>query len=217
MNWLTIQWLRYLKEDPERHRMADDYKQLKIKGTSTRGRQTSFSWSLPRSYGVKLLLSEVKKKDLLDLCHMGMVPQEYQFFYKPYPATSSQQIACLRRTWKMEMRLTQTMSRQAETTQDRAGSLQNFLPLGVGGNISEPMNRRKYRLRILRGFFWQGPAIIRWHLVEQWTHAFCTCIYCSHVSLARAHCSSFGCPACILSWILNDCDFRSNLNMYVLQ
>ena len=83
MNWLTIQWLRYLKEDPERHRMADDYKQLKIKGTSTRGRQTSFSWSLPRSYGVKLLLSEVKKKDLLDLCHLEVVPQEYQFFYKP--------------------------------------------------------------------------------------------------------------------------------------
>ena len=104
--------------------MAADFKQLKIKGTSTRGRQTSFSWSLPRSSGVKLLLSEVKKKDLLDLCHMGMVPQE--FFYKPYPATSSHQIACLRRTWKMEMRLTRTMRRQAETRQDRAGSLQNF-------------------------------------------------------------------------------------------
>ena len=47
MNWLTIQWLRYLKEDPEtllfKYRMADDFKQLKIKGTSTRGRQTSFS------------------------------------------------------------------------------------------------------------------------------------------------------------------------------
>ena len=33
----------------------------------------------------------------------------------------------------METRLTRTMSRQAETTQDRAGSLQNFFPHGNGG------------------------------------------------------------------------------------
>ena len=33
----------------------------------------------------------------------------------------------------MEMRLTRTMSRQAETTQDRAGSLQKNFPHGNGG------------------------------------------------------------------------------------
>ena len=40
VNWLTIKWLRYLKEDPEMllfNRMTDDFKPLKIKGTSTRG------------------------------------------------------------------------------------------------------------------------------------------------------------------------------------
>ena len=50
VNWLTIKWLRYVKEDPEtllfKYRMANDFKQLKIKGSSTRGRQTSFSLSL---------------------------------------------------------------------------------------------------------------------------------------------------------------------------
>ena len=41
VNWLTIKWFRYLKEDQEalllRYRRADFFKQLKIKGTSTRG------------------------------------------------------------------------------------------------------------------------------------------------------------------------------------
>ena len=40
MNWLTIKWLRYLKEDQEtllfNCRMADYFKQLKIKGSNTR-------------------------------------------------------------------------------------------------------------------------------------------------------------------------------------
>ena len=102
VNWLTIKRLRYLREDQEtllfKYRMADYFKQLKIKGSSTRGRQTSFSLSLPRRYSAKLLLSEVKKKDLQDLCHMGVAPQEYHCFYKPYTVTSSQQIARLRRT-----------------------------------------------------------------------------------------------------------------------
>ena len=101
VNWLTIKWLRYLKEDPEtllfKYRMANDFKQLKIKGSSTRGRQTSFSLSLPRHYSGKFLLSEVRQKDLLDLRHMGVVPQKYHF-YKPYPVTSSPRIVCLRRT-----------------------------------------------------------------------------------------------------------------------
>ena len=102
VNWLTIKWLRYLKEDQEtllfKYRMTDDFKQLKIRGTNTTRPQTSFSLSLPRHYSSELPLSEVGKKDLLDLCHMGVVPQEYHFFYKPYPVTSSLQIACLRRT-----------------------------------------------------------------------------------------------------------------------
>ena len=102
MNWLTIKWLCYLKEDQEtllfKYRMADEFKQQKIKGTGTRGRQTSLSLSLPRRYSGKLLLSEVKKKDLLDLCHMGVVAEKYHSLYKPYPVTSSQQMAFLRRT-----------------------------------------------------------------------------------------------------------------------
>ena len=102
VNWLPIKWHRYLREDQEtllfKYMMADDFKQLKIKGTSTRGRQTSFSLGLPHRYSGKLLLSEVQKKDLLDLCHMGVAPQEYHCFYKPYPVASSHQIACLRRT-----------------------------------------------------------------------------------------------------------------------
>ena len=65
VNWLTIKWLLFLKEDPEtllfKYRMADYFRQLKIKGSNTRGRQTSFSLSLPRRYSGKLLLSEVKK------------------------------------------------------------------------------------------------------------------------------------------------------------
>ena len=102
VNWLTIKWLRYVKEDPEtllfKYRMANDFKQLKIKGVSTGGRQTSLSISLPRRYSGKLLRSEVRKKDLLDLCHIGVIPQKYHFLYKPYPVTGSQQIACLRRS-----------------------------------------------------------------------------------------------------------------------
>ena len=102
MNWLTVKSLHHLKEDQEtllfKYRMVDDFKQLKIKGISTGGRQTSLSISLPRHYSGKLVLSEVRKKDLLDLCHIEVVPQKYHFLYKPYPATGSQQIACLRRS-----------------------------------------------------------------------------------------------------------------------
>ena len=140
MNWLTIQWLRYLKEDPEtllfKYRMADDFKQLKIKGKNTRGRQTSFILSLPRRYSGKLLLSEVRQKDLLDLCHMGVVPQKYHFFYKPYPVTSSQKY-CLPETDMKNENATDTDDKQVGGDDTRpcsrhtnAGSLHNSFPSG---------------------------------------------------------------------------------------
>ena len=62
---------------------------------------------------------------------------------------------------------------------------------------SERINGRKYRLRVLRGLFWQGPLLF---LVEQGTPALLHSAFIVHtLSLSCAHCSSFGGAACVLS------------------
>ena len=88
VNWLAIKWLRYLKDDEGtwhfKYRMHEDLKQLKIKGSSRRGQRLPppFTDERPRRYDHKIPISEKKKKDLLNLCHLEVVPEEYHFYHQ---------------------------------------------------------------------------------------------------------------------------------------
>ncbi|KAK7504908.1 hypothetical protein BaRGS_00003936 [Batillaria attramentaria] len=99
VNWLKIKWLRYIKGEKDtiffKYRMPDSaFNQLKIRGSSRRGRQQSTAVqgsSLPMRYCSRLPISEAKKMDLLDLCNLGVIPAQHHHFYKNLPANISVQ------------------------------------------------------------------------------------------------------------------------------
>lgn len=94
VNWLKIKWLRYLKSEADTifftYRMMDNFSHLKIKGNSRRGQKPLPRVSeLPRRYMSRLPLSVAKKKDLLDLCDLGVVPHMHHHYYHSLPSCSS--------------------------------------------------------------------------------------------------------------------------------
>ena len=93
VNWLKIKWLRYMKSEPDtlqfKYRVDEDFKVLKTRGTSgRRGKLEGTVKPSPR-YKTKITLAPAKKKDLLDLCKMGVIPVEYHSFYQSLPSSHS--------------------------------------------------------------------------------------------------------------------------------
>ena len=78
VNWLKIKWIRVEKSDSDavyfKYRMPGQFRQLKIRGSSRRGCPHKMTTTLPVLYTNWLNISEAKKKDLLDLCHSGVIP-----------------------------------------------------------------------------------------------------------------------------------------------
>ena len=86
VNWLKIKWIRVVKSHDSdavyfKYRMPDQFRQLKIRGSSRRGRPHKMTTTLPVLYTNRLDISEAKKKDLLDLCHSGVIPRQHHDYY----------------------------------------------------------------------------------------------------------------------------------------
>lgn len=77
VNWMGIKWLRFMKTEPDtfyyNYRMFENFKILKIRGTSRRksSKRISFGDILPSRYSSRIPISD-KKMDLLGLCRLGV-------------------------------------------------------------------------------------------------------------------------------------------------
>ena len=93
VNWLKIVWIRYVKSEDDtiffKYRMSEDFRQLKIKGNSRRKKTVVSYQELPKRYDTRQAISEAKKRDLLDLCDMGIVPKKHHHYYQSIPSSSS--------------------------------------------------------------------------------------------------------------------------------
>lgn len=95
VNWMGIKWLRFMKTEPDtfyyKYRMFEDFKILKIRGTSRRklSKRISFDDILPSRYSARIPISDKKKKDLLDLCRSGVVPRDCHSYYENLPSNKS--------------------------------------------------------------------------------------------------------------------------------
>jgi hypothetical protein len=94
IQWLNIRWLRYTKSDPKtlyyKYKFDEDFKTMKVQGTSSRrGRQDQGEVHLINMYNEKLPVSAVKKRDLLELCRVGVIPVKYHQYYHDLPSHAS--------------------------------------------------------------------------------------------------------------------------------
>ena len=94
VNWLKIKWIRYEKSDPDalyfKYTMSEPFKVLRIRGSSTRKEKQVQTLDMPaKRYKTRLPVAEAKKKDLLDLCKMGVIRQAYHDYYKSLPSSLS--------------------------------------------------------------------------------------------------------------------------------
>ena len=93
VNWIKIKWIRVVKSDTDavyfKYRMPDQFRQLKIRGSSRSGRPHKMTTTFPVLYTSRLNISEAKKKDLLDLCHSGVIPRRHHDYYFNLPGSSA--------------------------------------------------------------------------------------------------------------------------------
>ena len=93
VNWLKLVWIRYVKSEEDtiffKYRMSEDFKQLKIKGNSRRKKISVSYQDLPKCYEARRSISELKKRDLLDLCDLGIVPKKHHPYYQNIPSSAS--------------------------------------------------------------------------------------------------------------------------------
>lgn len=89
--WTKIKWMRYIKDEPEvcyfKNDIDGEFEKLKIVGS--RRQPANFAESLPMKYQSKLPISAEKKKDLIQLCKNGVIPQEFHEYYKSLPSSNS--------------------------------------------------------------------------------------------------------------------------------
>lgn len=85
VNWLKICVFRYMREEDHvlyEYSFSEDFKKILLRKTSTRNSaQTPTALEETPLYCQPLLISESKKKDLLELCSKGYIPDEYHSFY----------------------------------------------------------------------------------------------------------------------------------------
>ncbi|KAK7474663.1 hypothetical protein BaRGS_00034087 [Batillaria attramentaria] len=93
VNWLKLKWIRVTKADTDtvyfNYRMKDQFSQIKIKGTSRRGRPQVGTTSLSLLYTSQLPIPNAKKADLTDLCRSGVIPSRHHEFYSKLPSSST--------------------------------------------------------------------------------------------------------------------------------
>ena len=90
VNWLKIRWLRYIKSEPDtihfKYNMHDDFSAIKVNGASSRrGRSCqpgAATTELTYLYSSKLPIADAKKKDLLDLCRLKVIPEDFHSYYR---------------------------------------------------------------------------------------------------------------------------------------
>lgn len=93
VNWLKIKCFKFLKTEPHKifykYSHKDDYNALDINSSSNRGRPRSYDNCFPPlvpAYSAQLQVNKAKKKDLIQLCDKGIIPEEVQQWYRNIPS-----------------------------------------------------------------------------------------------------------------------------------
>lgn len=99
VQWLKIKWLRLQKESPTsilyKYDLSDpDFKEIDICKTKTMKKNKDICISklkkpLKGAYKSLIAVSQTKKKDLITLLNDGVIPPEYEHYYKDIPSTSA--------------------------------------------------------------------------------------------------------------------------------
>jgi hypothetical protein len=67
-----------------KYNVEDEFRVLKVAGTAKQERIAE-PQELTRTYTSRQQISAAKKKDLVSLCRSGIIPSEYQDYYKSLP------------------------------------------------------------------------------------------------------------------------------------
>ena len=88
VHWLNMKWIRVDKEDP-----GAIYYKYGMEGqfmkTDTRIPMCDTICSIPSAYSERLPISDLKKKDLIKLCRLGVIPFRHHDFYYNLPSVPS--------------------------------------------------------------------------------------------------------------------------------
>ncbi|KAK7093661.1 hypothetical protein V1264_007365 [Littorina saxatilis] len=92
--WTKIKWIRYGKGETDtlffKYTPGDPFNLLKTRGsTGRRRRQPAPPEHLSARYSRRQPVSSAKKADLLDLCRLGIVPEQHHNFYHKLPSENS--------------------------------------------------------------------------------------------------------------------------------
>ena len=97
VSWLDIRWIRYLKSDPDtffyKFSFEEDFRSIALSappsGRRGRRRMTAATFGPTSLYSEKLAISSQKKKDLMDLCRLQIIPEDHHSYYRELPCNDS--------------------------------------------------------------------------------------------------------------------------------
>ena len=93
LNWLHIKWMEVRKgEDGTLHvklSFDEEFRTIRLAGSTKRNRPAPMK-TLPLCYdGGKLPISAAKHRDLMSLCHLGIIPTHNHHYFETLPVSSS--------------------------------------------------------------------------------------------------------------------------------
>ena len=88
INWNNITWVQVRKSSPDSIFLnytfsEENFMEIKV---SLKTRKTSNEKVLQAAYKAKIPISAAKKKDLIQLCDKGIIPEEFHAYYNSLPA-----------------------------------------------------------------------------------------------------------------------------------
>ena len=87
INWNNIRWVQVRKSSPDSIFLnytfsEENFMEIKV---SLKTRKTSNEKVLQAAYKAKIPISAAKKKDLIQLCDKGIIPEEFHAYYNSLP------------------------------------------------------------------------------------------------------------------------------------
>ena len=86
MNWLKITWFQYRQDNPEHiffkgsNNESEPFRKIEVV-RRTKTRPLLNFYSLQPMYSSPIPISNEKLKDLMELCNMGIIREQYHLFY----------------------------------------------------------------------------------------------------------------------------------------
>lgn len=94
VNWLKIKWFRYEKNKPGilqfKYEFGENFRSLNVSKSCRRGRNPVLKYmpvkEWPKLYTEPLKISSAKKKDLIEMCNKGVIPEIFHSWFSSLPS-----------------------------------------------------------------------------------------------------------------------------------